>query len=250
MQAVRWRKGTFQLVSTARFLSLVAILLAPSCASGAPVWTGTEPIQSAKCPGFAAVSAIQETDASCWAACAEMIHRYYGRDIRQEEIVDRIVSDGAGREGASRAASRREIMLALNPDIPIRRYGTEMWSKMKATNNVTVNLNPGWLISKWLLEATIGPDDVVAEILKQRPVVLGLRPNDGEASGHVVVAYQVDFKRSGQHVQIVRVRVIDPANGMERVLTAQDVDRYVDFIMSQPLAREILRAEYASIGFQ
>lgn len=170
----------------------------------------------AQCSGFGAIEASeakQRTDVWCWAACAEMIHRYKGRDISQEEIAARIhggISPGMTDEekkAAARAGSYDEIIRALvsSSDLPpqaVREASTALDALLTERD---VGVDEEGYLGSHIQRRTINSDIMVDDLLEGEPVVVGLRfpPRpDGEPAavngvkGHAYVAYGATFRRN------------------------------------------------------
>lgn len=152
-------------------------------------------------PGFVAVK--QEEPVWCWAACAEMILRFHGIETKQSEIAKRI--DGVDSEGVLKveAASRFEILCALNPDMPRGEFEA-LWSGVEQS----VLDSDAWLEEKWNRTVTfdrsravnaafdkLAPRDspIVEDLLAGHPAVVGLRESEDAPSGHAYVLFGAKY---------------------------------------------------------
>ena len=151
---------------------------------------------------------IQRSSVWCWAACAEMVQRYYGVDITQEEIVNR-VKNAFGEQTSQpviEAATKREIMLALNPDLKLyfaKLGGAKaielLLQRRLASGDLDVSelINARWKYSKNnsdLLIASLLQGDPAIIVLKWADEELGTEASDA-AMAHAYVVKGVTFSQ-------------------------------------------------------
>lgn len=131
----------------------------------------------------------QETNVWCWAACAQMVHKYFNpdSDITQAEIVKSILGtqEDAPSEAVVEAASKREMMLALNPELKdyFATIGTakavELALQRKITDgdfDTAALLNAQWKYKR------NNSDLLVRSLLEDQPAILVLVWPDDEDS--------------------------------------------------------------------
>jgi hypothetical protein len=154
----------------------------------------------AECRDFIRVKAKQpENSYWCWAASAEMVHRWEGRSNQtQEVIVERIKgsSDAGMQTDQAAAASYLEILHALAPEVQI--------DYPKAVANM-VSVGFGWAKFRDLFPTpeaaafavvdimVIDPDATIRDFAKGVPAIAVLKPAPGSNSAHAVVVYGVRY---------------------------------------------------------
>jgi hypothetical protein len=235
---------------------------------------------AASCRNFPAVATRQKEPVWCWAACAEMVHRYNGNPMTQDEIATRVTSGKIGQdETAARAASEREIMFALNPEMR-DAYADLVASRIMESldrDAIVTKVYPSQYLKSGLERWSINSDEIVLSILKGEPVLIGLTP-DGEGSfGHVYALYGITFSRRlpswmekttdavtdidvGEYelkdfnvgatpiwFSIHSVDAIDPWTGRSETIPAERLKREIDFALNRDLARLILQEEMAAL---
>ncbi len=206
-----------------------------------------------ECRGFERVEASQQDPAWCWAASVEMVRRFNGERVSQEEIATQI--HGADNR---RGAGMNEIMVALNPDLELRL------DRVLADGKVEIDWEN--LIASEADRLTINADDMIAELSGGYPVVIGLSNPDNPSVGHACVVHAVTYRRReltyaemaassvekttdterllGRAVSLFlvdRVEYFDPWPGEgERALEGSQPLANVDFMIGKAGARRIL----------
>jgi hypothetical protein len=148
---------------------------------------------SVKCTQVEAVAVKQREPTWCWAACAEMLLRYNGAQVTQEQIADHIGKRTKAGEDP-KTAGQVEIWCAMNPDLMEEYHRRERaWNK---PNTITLNLGLNLSNLNDVNESTSGSstDTIVQEISSGNPVILGLKGTNW-GSGHVVLVYGVEYSR-------------------------------------------------------
>ncbi len=229
----------------------------------------------AECPNFKDVAVKQETPVWCWAASAEMVHKYYGNnEITQEKLAEQITNVSKGDESKARAAGLQEIMLALNPDYRERvaQHGGEVLLSGNAhfdAVDFAIGQTAPWSASS---------DDLIDAISTQNPAIVGLRGANAKM-GHAVVVYATSYvpvktsegskaangmfgevlKGIGEQHGVRRdqsealgvgkgpakyrldeIEYVDPMDGKRYKLNAEGFKNRVDFIVTKQRSREIL----------
>lgn len=124
----------------------------------------------------------------CWAASIQMVLRYYGVYVNQEQIV------------------KRSFGVAPNGKLPNRTASPEL---------ITANLNK-WGVDnrgqRYRVQATWGrhaphPDMLIKEMKADRPVIIGY---EGEDGGHAVVITAVGIANTNRGPAIEEIVVRDP----------------------------------------
>jgi len=156
---------------------------------------------------FQFFAASQHHPQWCWAACMEMVLRYHGIPITQEEIVLRI--KGAFKD---EAASPIEIIAALNG-----------WT-MNAHGKPVV-------VQSTALGITV--DNILTDLYQDRPLLLGYNTGMG---GHAVVltgmSYAIVMTPMGPapYIQTITVRDPWPENPSKQVWNAQELAMRTNFM--------------------
>lgn len=229
----------------------------------------------AECPNFKDVSVKQQTPVWCWAASAEMVHKYYGNDdITQEKLAAEITNASKDDPDNVRAAGLQEIMLALNPDYreKIAKHGGEVLLSGNAEFDAidfAIGQTAPWSATS---------DDLVDAVSTQNPAIVGLRGSN-QSMGHAVVVYATSYvpvktdegtkaannffgeilKSVGEEHGVRRdqsealgvgkgpakyvlheIEYIDPMDGKRYKLNAEGFKNRVDFIVTKQRSREIL----------
>ena len=175
-------------------IALFAICLYGSAAFGQPVGGVHQVGIPAAEMDF--VSAAQGSSQWCWAAAIQMVLRYHGVSITQQQIV-------------------------------ARSYGTDPWGNLPNWSGsfgiITRNLN-NWSIDNYGQEYAVGavfgwgapPAAVLIEELHNgRPMIISYR--DSPVSAHAVVVTAATFSRSGLiHSIVVRDPWPTPANVLNK----------------------------------
>jgi hypothetical protein len=186
------------------FVGLAGSLLC-GCASQ-PNPPPETPKQTAQLDKFDSCAVKQHTEVWCWAACAEMIHRYYGQPMTQEEIVARIMQRSANDPDAVAAADKQEVLGALDTDLfeylKARDYSKPTWEqKLSKTGQLRLGISVKDLLTM-PQEPHLGYDanHLAASVQEQHaPVILALKPLADGDPGHIVVIHQVVFQDSGSN---------------------------------------------------
>ncbi|QOJ00268.1 MAG: hypothetical protein HRU70_07110 [Phycisphaeraceae bacterium] len=127
----------------------------------------------------------------CWAACASMIHEFFGqRAMTQEEIVERIKGASDNDEVKMAGASLFEVMLALNPEIPGERVAEVIDTFVHGGR---LSLRPDLFARSFIDAEYLHSDRMVDELLGRSPVIAGLTETPESPIGHAYVVYSVTF---------------------------------------------------------
>ena len=220
-----------------------------------------------QCTNIQAVAAEQAGTNWCWAACAQMILRYNGTNITQEEIVKQIAKE-AGQCRDSEQADEFEIWLAMNPDMQEemdRRIAA--WYDPNKPNTTEVRMNINASNAGDLLGATSNPssDVLVQDISSGNPVVVGFH-GGAWGGGHVVLAYGVNYSRLKtegdvkyrdltsvlyrftHRFKINKIMIVDPQPlpGQSQYLevASEDFSAHHDFLLGKDDARKQLESYF------
>lgn len=226
----------------------------------------------ADCERLEAIEVQQETNVWCWAACAEMIHRYYGRKISQTEIAEKIHKRNTDTNQINvSTAVPDEIIVALNYDLKDRWDEIQEQHKQRIAQGKggSIRTDLSGYVNSYLDQYSINSDDLVTEIQQNTPLVIGLSGADGSGSGHACVVTGVTygvvtpsafdewiskgkslFGRYPKNFCIDEVRYIDPWDGQHKSITGADFKERVDFMISKRQAREILEQRLRVLRFE
>lgn len=229
----------------------------------------------AECPDFKNVVVKQATPVWCWAASAEMVHKYYGNTaITQEVLAEQITNVSKGDEKKARAAGLQEIMVALNPDYRERMAKQPADLLLKGNSQFDVVDFAIGQMAPW----SASSDDLIDAVSTRNPAIVGLR-GAGTNMGHAVVVYATSYvpmkqdegknaankffgeiiKSVGEDQGIRRdqaeamgvgkgpakyrlheIEYVDPMDGKKYKLNAEGFRNRVDFIVTKDRSREIL----------
>lgn len=159
----------------------------------------------------------QRTNVWCWAACAEMVHRYYGYDVTQEDIVAQVKDGLVGATGGPSVepATKRELMLALNPDLKnyFAKVGTAKAVEVLLQQRLTQgDLNVTELFNARRKYASNNSDLLVDALLRGDPAILVLTWGEDEtdadltegALAHAYVVNGITFRQLPTNPQFAR----------------------------------------------
>jgi hypothetical protein len=210
----------------------------------------------------------QETPLWCWAACAQMIHAYYGTEISQKALAERIHGDEPDGSPKVEAAAYHEIMTALNPDVktdPLDRAATALETTRDGRVDVSVDYMS---YAKAVKDRySINSDVIVKELLSRAPVVVVMNedPSDEtlnhayllEAAGFCVEeptaveriaddaleGYLLNPASYPKYYGLRWVEAIDPYTGQVVRFDGGEFAKRVRFMISKQRARKILEEE-------
>lgn len=220
---------------------------------------------------FKDVAVKQETPLWCWAASAEMVHRYYGRtDITQETLAKKITDASKDDPENVRSAGIQEIMFALQPTYDQR--AADNWNKALADKKIKFDLVDA--AGSVAMQYNATSDDLIDAILSGNPAIVGLRGSD-QSMGHAVVVYGVTYKPTGKEAEknaftnfmnsltdnnatafgltgpakyaLYEIQYTDPMDGKRYALNAGLFTARTDFIMTRDRAAQILEKQMQSI---
>ncbi len=132
----------------------------------APIYVGIEK------NAISGISASQKTPMWCWAACIEMVLRYYNIEITQEDVVYRTYGiDAAG-------------------NLPV--FGAKAPEITRNLNNWSFDRNgKPYVVRAALFPGTPRNEIVIDHLKSGRPIILGYGPDPD--SGHVVVLTALSY---------------------------------------------------------
>ena len=152
----------------------------------------------AECPNFKQATVKQATPVWCWAASAEMVHKYYDPNttITQETLAKEITNVSGSDPKKAQAAGLQQIMVALNPD-----YRTRVTEKSSAMLQSRAQSGATALPSFDAVDFALGQtapwsstsDDLIDAVASQNPAIVGLR-GEGQSMGHAVVVYATSYE--------------------------------------------------------
>lgn len=220
-----------------------------------------------KCNQVRTIAAKQREHNWCWAACTEMLFRYYGADITQEELV-KILGKEAKPGESSQPAEQMELCIAMNPDlIPELNRREAIIQQSSNPNTIEINalswnfVNLGNVIDSF---SELPSDVAVQEISLANPLVMGYTPKVRSGEGHIVLIYGVEYSRLkpegeakyrdfdplfslfSKQFAISKFLIIDPQPGPDgNQLTEMTADALkneikVDFMLGKAQARKKL----------
>jgi hypothetical protein len=152
----------------------------------------------AECPNFKDVAVKQATPVWCWAASAEMVHKYYDPNttITQEELAKEITNVSSDDPKKAKAAGLQQIMVALNPDYRAR-VAAQSKSMLESRAQSGSTAMPTFDAVDFAIGQTAPwsstSDDLVDAVASQNPAIVGLR-GEGQSMGHAVVVYATSYE--------------------------------------------------------
>lgn len=234
------------------------------------------------CPRIKACEREQEEAVWCWAACAQMIHRYYGHEVSQQELADRIHGHNEGGTVNVEAASYHEVMAALNPELPKNELENLRAQSLAAAKRIekgqrSANVSVDYMSyarSKVDEMLPVNSDVIVEELGRGAPVVVVLSQGEDATLEHAYVLWGAGFAvessfvaghgldRSmegwvvdpiGKYARKYSLRwvdVIDPYDGQSVRLTGGDLRDRVKFMISKERSKQILQNEMKLVGIR
>lgn len=256
----------------------------PVAATGGAAVESPEPnMHEAVLPRMPQFAEAQREDTLwCWAACATMIHNYYGNTTTQEEVVARV----RGNDEDVSAAWDREIMIALYPEYARdlaahtdREFQTQ--HRRGGVGGVTLQVDD--VAESYARYWSQTSDHLVRAISQGEPVVVGLAYPDDPQSGHALVVYGVRYSTEDtqsmldlwqdakefvgfENRQVLpidaetlnlrsyarlfsvhSISVIDPWTGQLDTVTGEDLAARHYFMLTREVAEDTLREEWEAI---
>lgn len=137
---------------------------------------------------FDNIMTAQDNDYWCWAATAQMVLNYYGVDIEQEQIVERIFDKDENGQLPDSGVTLQTIHKCLN------------YSDIDNSGN------------KYTVEAVLGrgrptASKLIEQLSKKNPVIVGYNAGSG---GHVVIVTAVSYIDTDRGPKITSIVVRDP----------------------------------------
>lgn len=220
----------------------------------------------------------QEKDVWCWAACAQMIHSFNGKQLEQSELARSIHGLGPEENVRIAAATRYEIMCALNPDLPRHEFEL-VWNGLRARLLESLpSGGPGEVKLSTAASVNIAVDKLwppksiaVDDLQAGHPLVVALRDQADPTLGHLYVcsgaswtppspfrAVAASFVSNlsssseiaknlndgllgGGH-QVHWLELVDPQGPSVAQVPFEDVRERIDFCLSASAARSTLLA--------
>ena len=228
----------------------------------------------------------QQTPVWCWATCAEMIHKHYGREQETQELIaekifqraDDLKRTAAGDpEGGTprsleRSAGEWAISRALLFDLH-EKWNQQMKDRFDASQGKNpqqqMKIDGGGIIFGEIEKAMASDGDVLIDSLNMVPahpsvLLLPGAPNSANM-GHAVVAYGAKYSlsqegetnfferlvtRKPEKYKIHEVWYIDPWDGQSKSLVVNDDQRLsdvVDKVINRPEAERIAKQQFGTM---
>ena len=221
----------------------------------------------AACSNFEGVAVEQQSEVWCWAAAAEMVHRYHGRRISQREIAERIQGHSGNSPEKAQAAGVAEMTLALSPEMHDRLV--EQAYGLASSASLQRMLHGGFQWQQLAEQAlnfsvsALGYDSeqMVADISGGMPMVAGLVEEAGEsAMGHIYVIYALTYSEENPPLtrqlmgeakptySLHSAEAIDPWTGKPVTLSGKRLTEQLDFVLTQRRSEELLGQVNRSLG--
>jgi len=162
----------------------------------------------ASCRDFTRVGVRQREPVWCWAACAEMVHKYHDPEspLTQERIAELILNAGEEaeteeeRQKLVQAAGKYQIMVALNPDLTpgsgkvLGETMNEAGRQLESGQGLDIEFNYTNMLESQFMRRSVNSDHLVRELAEGQPLVAGLAWEDRDATiGHAYVVYGVVY---------------------------------------------------------
>jgi hypothetical protein len=205
------------------------------------------------------------------SAASEVVHRFWGKQITQEQIATRIhgLIDGKVPE---LVATRLEILSALAPDLPpashtvIEKAVADLLLVGGAAairNREAMLVVLAKVATDWAKLSFVDWNRTIAEMRngvagRTPPVVIALAPEPGATTGHVgvLVELEVREKRGGaKHLakalaglgamapdafELLRARLLDPWDGSIRELSGKELEERTELAIGHAEAVDLL----------
>ena len=152
----------------------------------------------AECPNFKDIAVKQQTPVWCWAASAEMVHKFYdpASPITQEQLAKDITHVSGNDPKKAKAAGLQEIMVALNPEIGkerVQRGASMMESRIRSGSTAAPTFDAVDFALGQTAPWSASSDDLIEAVAGQNPAIVGLR-GEGQKMGHAVVVYATSYE--------------------------------------------------------
>lgn len=152
----------------------------------------------AECPNFKQATVKQATPVWCWAASAEMVHKYYDPNttITQETLAKEITNVSGEDPKKAKAAGLQQIMIALNPDYRSRvseRSGQMLESRARSGSTALPTFDAVDFAIGQTAPWSSTSDDLIDAVIGHNPAIVGLR-GEGQSMGHAVVIYAASYE--------------------------------------------------------
>ena len=208
----------------------------------------------AACNDFVALAAEQQkTDVWCWAACVQMVNKYSGQETTQADIASRIHGQAVDADGnldpeRVKRAGTTEIMLALNPDFQqnVTKEAVDgITAAIKSQGKMNLSYDAKSTAMALFREKAYSDNDMIADVARGMPVVVGLKDKTGN-TGHAYVVYGTTYKATkgvlpGSYTYALEsVEAVDPWDGKAVTIPAGEFRERCGFKISQARAREVL----------
>lgn len=214
-------------------------------------------------PNFTRFAIKQEKPVWCWAACAEMIHRYHGETrLTQRVLAQRIIgraeiNPDAGGTDVVKTAQQEEVLAALSPRV---WEMLERRDERRQTSKSRQKQADGWRVNYIALFVgpmlRYDPEEMIRSLEAGEPAVVAF----GRPSKHVCVVYAATFERKKEKglfglsrdvCEVKSVTVLDPWEGQPEVIDGASFKTRVDFVATVGNAVTYLNeaAEYDKIPF-
>ena len=210
----------------------------------------------AACNEFVALAAEQQkTDVWCWAACVQMVNKYNGVETTQADIASRIHGQAADANGnldpeRVKRAGTTEIMLALNPEFQsnVTKEAVDgITAAIESHGKVNLSYDAKSTAMALFRERAYSDNDMIADVARGMPVVVGLKDKTGN-TGHAYVVHATTYKATkgvlpGSYTYALEsVEAVDPWDGKAVSIPAGEFRERCGFKISQARARRGARA--------
>ncbi|MFH2096409.1 MAG: C39 family peptidase [Bacteroidota bacterium] len=137
---------------------------------------------------FDDVMTAQDNDYWCWAATAEIVLKYYGIDITQEQIVERMLGKDENGELPDQGVNLQTIHNCLN---------------YSDTDNTGLQYEVEAKLGRGVPTASV----LIEQLSLKKPVIVGYNTGNG---GHIVVVTAVSYIITDSGPKIASIVVRDP----------------------------------------
>jgi len=117
-----------------------------------------------------------------------------------------------------------------------------------------IRYNPQATIQGVLLQYTYNSGEMIKDIHRGMPVIVGLK-DAGAKTGHAYVVHAVTYHGTpgtalASNLSLRSIEAVDPWDGKAVTISAGDFQQRVGFMISQQRARQILQTHQSAFAFK
>jgi hypothetical protein len=194
----------------------------------------------------------QETDGTCWLACARMIYSFYGQNFTEAQMNDRIKALTADDRKGQEKASHRECLVALAQEQGWLEHVRAQWDTPKANGGRSVSINVDFIAAISAMKQgarTHEFHELEDALQRHEPAVIVCQIGPWTDAEHAMVVTQMIVGGEGASMGVVSISVLDPAEptGPAKTYPAEYLQKNLKEIYTRSVAKAILDAEMKAV---